>query len=175
MSTRLYLGKEVDPRTGALGERVDLDPGDLLTHALIVGMTGSGKTGLAVTLIEETLRSGVPVLAIDPKGDLGNLLLLFEHLSPEEFAPWIDADQARREGKDVKTAAAEAAATWAKGLAEWGLAAADVAALRRNHQAFVYTPGSNAGVPLNLLQSLDAPEALDANHAIVFQCNLKHL
>jgi hypothetical protein len=99
----------------------------------------------------------VPVLAIDPKGDLGNLLLLFEHLSPEEFAPWIDADQARREGKDVKTAAAEAAATWAKGLAEWGLAAADVAALRRNHQAFVYTPGSNAGVPLNLLQSLAAP------------------
>ena len=157
MSTRLYLGGEVDPRTGARGEKVELDPGDLLTHALIVGMTGSGKTGLAVALIEETLRSGVPVLAIDPKGDLGNLLLLFDHLSPEEFLPWIDPDQARREGKDVKTAAAEAAATWSKGLAEWGLGAADVAALRQNHQAIVYTPGSSSGVPLNLLQSLDAP------------------
>src|SRR5215510_12707383 len=139
MST-LYLGKEVDPRTGALGERVLLDPGDLLTHAMVVGMTGSGKTGLAVTLIEEALRGGVPVLAIDPKGDLGNLLLLFDHLSPEEFQPWIDPDQARRDGKDVKTAAAEAAQAWTTGLAEWGLGAADVAALRKNHQALIYTP-----------------------------------
>jgi hypothetical protein len=152
-----YLGREVDAKSGALGERVELDPRDLLTHALIVGMTGSGKTGLAVTLIEETLRGGVPVLAIDPKGDLGNLLLLFDHLAPEEFAPWIDADQARREGQDVNAAAAAAAQAWSKGLAEWGLSAADVAALRRGHQALVYTPGSNAGVPLNLLQSLDAP------------------
>ena len=125
----LFLGKEVDPRTGAQGERVELDPRDLLTHALIVGMTGSGKTGLAVALIEETLRTGVPVLAIDPKGDLGNLLLLFDRLAPEEFAPWIDADAARREGKDVKTAAADAAQAWSKGLAEWGLSAQNVAAL----------------------------------------------
>jgi hypothetical protein len=153
----LFLGREVDAKSGALGERVELDSSDLLTHALIVGMTGSGKTGLAVTLIEETLRAGVPVLAIDPKGDLGNLLLLFDHLSPEEFAPWIDPEQARREGKESKTAAEEAAAAWSKGLAEWGLSAADVAALRKGHQAVVCTPGSASGVALNLLESLDAP------------------
>src|SRR6185295_3527841 len=106
---------------------------------------------------EETLNSGVPVLAIDPKGDLGNLLLLFDHLAPEEFKPWIDADEARRQGKDVATAAADTAAAWQKGLAEWGLGAADVAALRANHEAVIYTPGSSCGLPLNLLQSLAAP------------------
>lgn len=158
MSGRLYLGKEVDPSTGALGERVELDPSDLLTHGLIVGMTGSGKTGLAVVLIEEVLRSGVPVLAIDPKGDLGNLLLLFDELSPGQFAPWIDPAQARRQGRDVPTAAAEVAAAWRQGLQEWGLTTADVAALRKGHESVVFTPGSSAGVPLNLLQSLDAPE-----------------
>jgi len=153
----LYLGKEVDPRTGALGARLDLDPTDLLTHGLVVGMTGSGKTGLAIALIEETLKQGVPVIAIDPKGDLGNLLLLFESLDAASFAPWIDPDAARREGKDVTAAAAEAAAVWKKGLAEWGLSEADVAAQKKCREAAIYTPGSTAGIPLNILQSLDAP------------------
>src|SRR4029079_14997239 len=157
MGKGFFLGKQFDPATGALGARVELDPTDLLTHALIVGMTGSGKTGLAIALIEEVLSSGVPVLAIDPKGDLGNLLILFDHLAPEEFAPWVDADDARRQGKDVATAAADAAKAWAAGLQEWGLSAADVAALHRNHDAVIYTPGSSSGVPLNLLQSLAAP------------------
>ncbi|HET8644568.1 MAG TPA: helicase HerA-like domain-containing protein, partial [Vicinamibacteria bacterium] len=76
MATRFYLGKEVDAAGGAPGEKVELDARDLLTHGLIVGMTGSGKTGLAIALMEEALRAGVPVLAVDPKGDLGNLLLL---------------------------------------------------------------------------------------------------
>ena len=153
----LYLGKEVDPRSGALGARLDLDPTDLLTHGLVVGMTGSGKTGLAIALIEEALKQGVPVIAIDPKGDLGNLLLLFEGLDASSFAPWIDPDTARREGKDVPAAAAEAAAAWKKGLAEWGLSEADVAAQKKCREAAIYTPGSTAGVPLNILQSLDAP------------------
>jgi len=90
MGKGLYIGKQFDPATGSLGERVELDPTDLLTHALIVGMTGSGKTGLAVALIEETLRSGVPVLAIDPKGDLSNLLLTFPDLAPADFVTWVD-------------------------------------------------------------------------------------
>src|SRR5215208_2328763 len=114
---RLYLGHEVDARTRALGARVDLDASDLLTHGLIVGMTGSGKTGLAVGLIEEALRQGVPVLAIDPKGDLGNLLLLFDDLDGPALTPWVDAEETA-EGRAV--AGEQAAAAWKKGLAEWG-------------------------------------------------------
>jgi hypothetical protein len=158
MPARLYLGRAVDPSSGTLGDRVELDPSDLLTHGLIVGMTGSGKTGLAIALIEEVLRQGVPVLAIDPKGDLANLLLLFEGLDAASFAPWIDPEVARREGKTPEAAAAEAAQAWTKGLAEWGLSGADVAALKKSHEAVVYTPGSRAGVPLNVLQSLAAPK-----------------
>ena len=157
MSQGLYLGKDVDPKTGTLGDRLELAASDLLTHGLIVGMTGSGKTGLAIVLIEEALRAGVPVLAVDPKGDLGNLLLLFEDLAPASFAPWIDPQAARREGKSVSDAAAEAAEAWKKGLAEWGLSGADIASLERARDAVIYTPGSSAGVPLNVLQSLEAP------------------
>jgi hypothetical protein len=159
MSNDLYLGKEFDPKAEKLGPRVEVDSSDLLTHGIIVGMTGSGKTGLAVTLIEEVLRQGIPVLAIDPKGDLGNLLLLFEGLDGPSFAPWVDPEAARREGKDPAAAGAAVAATWAKGLADWGLSSADVAALRRCHDAVIYTPGSRSGVPLNVLQSLEAPQA----------------
>ncbi len=158
MATGLYLGKQVDPKTGALGDKLELDPADLLTHGLIVGMTGSGKTGLAVVLVEELLRQRVPVIAIDPKGDLANLLLLFDKLDAASFEPWIDPDAARREGKDVAQAAADAAAAWKKGLADWGLGPSDIAALRASHEATVYTPGSSAGVPLDILQSLAAPE-----------------
>jgi hypothetical protein len=97
------------------------------------------------------------VLAIDPKGDLGNLLLLFDDLAPASFAPWIDAETAARDGQTVEAAAAAAAAAWQKGLAEWGLKAADIAALKKSHEACLYTPGSSAGRRLNVLQSLDAP------------------
>jgi hypothetical protein len=157
MGDGLYLGKQVDP-SGKPGERLELDAADLLTHGLIVGMTGSGKTGLAIVLLEELLRRGTPVVAIDPKGDLANLLLLFEKLDAASFEAWIDPEAARRDGKDVKTAAADTAATWKKGLAEWGLGEKDLAALKQSRDAVVFTPGSRAGVPLNVLQSLDAPE-----------------
>jgi DNA helicase HerA-like ATPase len=133
MSERsLYLGREVDVRTRALGERVLLDSRDLVTHGLIVGMTGSGKTGLAVVLIEEVLRRGIPVIAVDPKGDLANLAL-------------TDAG-----GPDAESA-------WQKGLADWGLTPDDAVALRAKRDVLVLTPGSTAGVPVNVLQSLDAP------------------
>src|SRR5262245_25602860 len=153
MAKSLYIGKEFDAATAALGARVDLSANDLLTHGFIVGMTGSGKTGLAIVVIEELLRQGVPVLAIDPKGDLGNLLLTFGRLDAASFEPWLEAEDAKREGRT----AAEVAAAWAKGLAEWGLAAADVANLERSREATIYTPGSAAGVSLDVLQSLDAP------------------
>jgi hypothetical protein len=157
MADGLYLGKQIDPESGAPGRRLELDPADLLTHGLIVGMTGSGKTGLAIVLLEELLGRGIPVIAIDPKGDLANLLLLFDGLDAASFEPWIDPETARRDGKDVKAAAADTAAAWKKGLAEWGLGPGDIAALKKAHDAVVYTPGSRAGVPLNVLQSLDAP------------------
>ena len=157
MSEGLYLGKEAAQTGDVLGARIDLNSTDLLTHGLIVGMTGSGKTGLAIALIEELLAKGVPVLAIDPKGDLGNLLLLFDDLSPASFEPWIDRDAAKREGKTAGEMASSASASWTKGLAEWGLAGAEIKALKAKHEAVIYTPGSNAGVALNVLQSLEAP------------------
>lgn len=157
MAPGLFLGREAPVSGDTLGARIDLNSTDLLTHGLIVGMTGSGKTGLAIGLIEEVLRQGVPVIAIDPKGDLGNLLLLFEDLSPASFEPWVDKDAARREGKTPGEAAAAAAAIWSKGLADWGLGAADIKDLKSKHQAAIYTPGSSAGLQLNVLQSLEAP------------------
>jgi hypothetical protein len=157
MGKGLYLGKLVDPSSGALGAVVELDPADLVTHGVVVGMTGSGKTGLAVALIEELLRQGVPVLAVDPKGDLGNLLLLFERLDPASFAPWVDPEAARRQGQTVEQAAQAAAADWTRGLAEWGLSGSDVAQLAGAREAVIFTPGSGAGVPLNVLGALEAP------------------
>jgi hypothetical protein len=157
MGDGLYLGRRVDPASGALGDRLDLDPADLLTHGLIVGMTGSGKTGMALVLLEELLLQGIPVVAIDPKGDLGNLLLLFEDLDAASFEPWIDAEAARRDGRDVAAAARDTAALWKKGLGEWGITGEDIATLERSRDAVIYTPGSTSGVPLNILQSLEAP------------------
>ncbi len=157
MAQGLFLGKEAPVSGDTLGARIDLNSTDLLTHGLIVGMTGSGKTGLAIALIEEVMRQGVPVIAIDPKGDLGNLLLLFEDLSPSSFEPWVDQDAARREGKTPAAVAAEAAASWTKGLAEWGLGPADIKDLKAKRDALIYTPGSSSGIQLNVLQSLEAP------------------
>ncbi len=157
MPQGLYLGKVYDPSTEALGDKVELEPADLLTHGLIVGMTGSGKTGLAIALIEEALRQGINVLAIDPKGDLGNLLLQFDDLKASSFAPWIDAEAAKREGQTVEQSGEAAASSWSKGLAEWGLGQDDIVKLKASHEATIYTPGSTAGVSLNILQSLEAP------------------
>ena len=158
MAGPLYIGREVDPATGTPGERFLLDPADLTTHGLIIGMTGSGKTGLSVGIIEELLRAGVPVVVVDPKGDMGNLALAFDRLAPDQFRPWVDVDAAAREGKTPDEAAAAAAATWTKGLESWGLSSADVAAYAGGHTTRIYTPGSTAGTPLNVVDSMRAPE-----------------
>lgn len=133
------------------------DSRDLLTHALCVGMTGSGKTGLCVTLLEEAALDGVPALVIDPKGDLGNLLLTFPDLAGADFEPWIDPEEAARKGQDVAERAAAVAETWRRGLAEWGQTGERIARLRRSADLAVYTPGSEGGRPLSILSSFTAP------------------
>jgi hypothetical protein len=157
MAQGLYIGRQLDPPSGVMGGALELRPADLLTHGLIVGMTGSGKTGLAIALIEEVLRQGVPVLAIDPKGDLGNLLLMFEDLAPASFRPWVDEAAARREGKTSDAMAEETAAAWRKGLGDWNLGPSIITEIRNSVDATIYTPGSFSGVALNVLQSLEAP------------------
>ncbi len=155
-----YLGKRYDLAAGAtIDEPIMYDSRDLVTHAVCVGMTGSGKTGLCLSLIEEAAIDRVPVIAIDPKGDLGNLLLTFPNLAPQEFRPWIDEDEARRAGMTADDYAAAQAAAWRKGLAEWGQDGARIERLRRAADFAIYTPGSRAGIPVSILSSFAAPAA----------------
>lgn len=145
MGNELFLGRSVTKAPAPL----TLDPDDLTTHGLIVGMTGSGKTALGILLIEELLKQGIPVLAIDPKGDLGNLALAFPRLAPDEFAPWLPAGgEATPEGEAKK---------WADGLAGWGISAADVASYAAGRTVTIYTPGSTSGVQVDLLGALAPP------------------
>ena len=152
-----YLGRASDPAGRALGEPILYDSRDLVTHAVCVGMTGSGKTGLGISLIEEAAIDGVPTIAIDPKGDLSNLLLTFPRLSAEDFRPWIDEDEARRAGLTPDVFAAQQADAWKKGLADWGQDGARIERLRAAAEFAIYTPGSRVGTPLSILSSLAAP------------------
>lgn len=144
-----YLGTDSDSQ-----EPLILEASDLTTHGVIVGMTGSGKTGLGVVILEEALQSGVPALIIDPKGDMGNLMLTFPNLLPTDFIPWISESEA---GGDVAQAAIEKASMWKSGLERSGISASRIQKLRDTADFAIYTPGSTAGIPLNVIGSLNAP------------------
>ena len=144
-----YLGRRFDLASGRVTEEPILyDAKDLTTHAVIVGMTGSGKTGLSIDLIEEAAIDGLPSLVIDPKGDMGNLLLSFPQLRPSDFEPWIDSATATRNGRTVEEEAVATAELWRTGLAEWGQDPARIRTFRENVDLAIYTPGSTAGRPL---------------------------
>ncbi|HEY4611238.1 MAG TPA: helicase HerA-like domain-containing protein, partial [Ilumatobacteraceae bacterium] len=152
------LGGQIDP---AKHERTDalttIASGDFTTHGVIVGMTGSGKTGLGIVLVEEALGAGVPTLLIDPKGDLTNLCLTFPNLAAGDFQPWVNEGDATKAGQSVADFAAAQAKAWTDGLAAWGIGPDRISALRKNVEFTIYTPGSNAGVALNIVGSLQAP------------------
>jgi len=155
---QFYLGKFFNLKKNEISkERLTYDPPDLTTHAIITGMTGSGKTGLCVGLLEEAALQGIPAIIIDPKGDLTNLVLSFPDLAPEDFAPWIDVDNARREKKTIAEVSEKTAALWKNGLKNWGLGSKDIQALKDAVDRTIYTPGSTIGMPVNILASFEAP------------------
>jgi len=155
-----YLGASYDlERRERRSDVVLYDSKDLVTHAVVVGMTGSGKTGLGVVLLEEAAIDGIPAIVIDPKGDLANLLLAFPELRPADFEPWIDPDQARVKGASVAELAAQTAAQWKNGLARWGQDGARIQRLRDAVEFAVYTPGSSAGRSVSIVRSFAAPDA----------------
>ncbi|MEZ6021319.1 MAG: DUF87 domain-containing protein [Planctomycetota bacterium] len=154
-----YLGRPIDSEGKAIPEPLLYDAKDLCTHALIVGMTGSGKTGLGVGLLEEAAIDGIPSIVIDPKGDMANLMLQFPELSPKDFEPWVDEGEASRKGKTVAEFAAGTAAMWEKGLADWDQPKARIQKLKDSAEVTVYTPGATTARPLRVLRSFDAPPA----------------
>ncbi|MBM3126140.1 MAG: ATP-binding protein, partial [Chloroflexi bacterium] len=157
--SNFYLGRLFDAKSGKLSSKpLEYDPADLTTHAVVTGMTGSGKTGLCIALLEEAALQGIPAIIIDPKGDLTNLLLHFPDLAPQDFQPWIDPEMARRAGKSLDQAAEEASKAWRNGLEEWGIDRKRLAALQNAAEYAIYTPGSDSGISINVLSSLAAPE-----------------
>lgn len=154
-----FLGRVYDPKTnGPSSDPVLLDPANLTTHCVVTGMTGSGKTGLCIGLLEEAALHKIPAIIIDPKGDLTNMVLHFPNQQPADFEPWVDPETATREGKTVAQLAEETAARWKKGLADWGIGQEQLQALTDAADYAIYSPGSTSGIPVNILSSFEAPD-----------------
>ncbi len=156
----LYIGKRYDNKTSKVTDEVFLyDAKDLTTHGLIVGMTGSGKTGLSIALLEDAAIDGIPAIVIDPKGDLSNLFLTFPDLQAQDFEPWVDAADATRKGMDIKGFSKHIASVWKKGLADWGQDGKRIQKFKDSCELALYTPGNTSGRPIRVLNSFAAPAA----------------
>lgn len=156
---QFYIGKTFNQKTNQIeAEKFFYDPPDLNTHMIVTGMTGSGKTGLCVGLIEEAALQKIPAILIDPKGDLTNLMLTFPDQQAKDFLPWIDPDAARRDNLSVEEMAEKTALTWKNGLSEWDLGSKEIQSLRTSVDWAIYTPGSSAGLPISILASFQAPD-----------------
>ena len=156
---KFYLGRLYNnDKSQITDQHLLYDPEDLTTHAVVLGMTGSGKTGLCIGLLEEAALNNIPALMIDPKGDITNALLHFPDLLPGDFQPWVNPDDARREEKTIEQAAEDTADLWKNGLQKWGIGPDRIKNLQDSAHFAVYTPGSNAGIPVSILASLKSPE-----------------
>ena len=154
-----YLGREYDQKQKTMLDKLVMyDSKDLVTHGVVLGMTGSGKTGLCLALLEEAAMDGIPAIVIDPKGDIANFCLTFPNLSPAEFRPWINEEDAAKKGVSPDDFAAAQATMWTKGLADWGQTGDRIKQLREKVDITIYTPGSNAGIPVSILSSMAVPE-----------------
>ncbi len=156
-----YLGQEYDLDSKAVVPHKPIlyDVRDLTTHGVVVGMTGSGKTGLCISLLEEAALNGIPCIMIDPKGDLTNILLQFPDLDPRKFQEWIDEGDARQKGLSQEEYAGQTADRWRKGLAETNQPLERIARLKEKSDWRIYTPGSESGLPLSILGTFAAPKA----------------
>lgn len=150
---RLYDLAKKEPKEGILL----YDSKDLTTHAVCVGMTGSGKTGLCINILEEAVMDNIPSIVIDPKGDLANLLLTFPELSPESFLPWVNEEDARKKNLSLEDYAKQQAESWKNGLASWGQDGSRIGKLKQNADFAIFTPGSQSGIPVSILKSFEAP------------------
>ncbi|WP_455369847.1 helicase HerA domain-containing protein [[Eubacterium] cellulosolvens] len=165
-----YLGYEYDLVGNRITEKpINYDARDLTTHALCVGMTGSGKTGLCIGLLEEAAIDKVPAILIDPKGDITNLMLQFPDLRPEDFLPWVNTDDARRKGKSVEEYAEYISKLWSKGLKDYGIGSKRIRLLKESVDFSIYTPGSDAGKPISILSSLAVPNLDFDKHAEIIR------
>jgi hypothetical protein len=155
---QFYLGRAYDAEAKKVEDELILyDSKDLVTHGVVLGMTGSGKTGLCLALLEEAAMDNIPAIVIDPKGDISNLLLMFPELDAPSFRPWINEDDAAKQGISPDEHAAKTAAMWQKGLLEWGLDPQRIRTLRDKVDITIFTPGSKAGIPVSILSSLAVP------------------
>ncbi len=155
---KFYLGKEYDSDTKTVGDDLVMyDSNDLVTHGVVLGMTGSGKTGLCIALLEEAAMDNIPAIVIDPKGDISNLLLTFPELDGRSFEPWVNEDDAKKKGASVPEFAEKTAAMWKDGLAEWGQSPERISQFREKVDINIFTPGSNSGIPVSILSSWGVP------------------